>query len=230
LPARYFRLGLSGSLDRREPGPTHHVCSPPASNGLPRFGRHRSPNRSRDADLRLVLELCDLFPQGIDATLNPEELGHRVHVQFMSFTQPQSSLPLRYRLATSSHHRLLEVSDPLTGVDELVIEASWGLGESVVGGLVTPDSYRIGQDGSVRDRRLGRKSVSIAPVNGGGTEEQDVDPTRARDPCLDDEGLRALWGLASQCQEVFGVSPLDIEWAFGGGRLHLLQCRPVTVR
>jgi pyruvate,water dikinase len=162
-----------------------------------------------------------------ESVVAPHALAYREH---MGLNRSSGVAVLVQPLVAAEVSGVMFTRDPVTGVDELVVEASWGLGEPVVGGLVTPDSYRIGPDGSERDRRLGRKSLSITPVDGGGTEERDVDPTRARDPCLDDGGLRALWELAGQCQNLFGDTPLDIEWAFGGGRLHLLQCRQVTVR
>ena len=140
-----------------------------------------------------------------ESAVAPHALAYRDH---FGMNRSSGVAVLVQPLVAAEVSGVMFTRDPLTGVDELVIEASWGLGESVVGGLVTPDSYRIGPDGSERDRRLGRKSVSITPVDGGGTEERDVDPTRARDPCLDDAGLRALWELAVQCQNVFGDTPL----------------------
>jgi len=118
--------------------------------------------------------------------------------------------------------------DPLTGADELVIEASWGLGEAVVGGLVTPDCFRVGPNGSVLERRPGRKSVSIVAAAGGGTEERVVEPALAHDLCLDDANLHTLRALATRCVEVFDNRALDIEWSLAGDRVNLLQCRPVT--
>jgi len=162
-----------------------------------------------------------------ESAVAPHALAYRDH---LGLNHSPGVAVLVQPLVAADVSGVMFTVDPVTGVDELVVEASWGLGESVVGGLVTPDSYRIGPDGSVRDRRFGRKSVSITPVDGGGTEERSVDPARARDPCLDDGGLGALWELAAQCQGVFGEMPLDIEWAFAGGRLHLLQCRQVTAR
>lgn len=62
----------------------------------------------------------------------------------------------------------------------------------------------------------------------GGTEEVPVDAARATAPCLDRTALLDLSMLASRCIGEFGPAPLDLEWAFAGGRLHLLQCRAAT--
>lgn len=117
--------------------------------------------------------------------------------------------------------------NPITGADECVIEAAWGLGEAVVGGLVTPDLFRVGLQGEVLERRVGTKDVEIASVPGGGTSERSTDADRARAPCLDDRQLGELLALAAACVRVFEGSQ-DLEWAFADGRLWLLQRRPVT--
>jgi pyruvate,water dikinase len=117
--------------------------------------------------------------------------------------------------------------NPLDGADERVIEAAWGLGEAVVAGLVTPDRYRVSREGRVLERVAGAKAVAIRPRPDGGTIEQDVDAERARALCLDDGRLQALHGLATRCEAVFGGTQ-DLEWAFAGERLYLLQRRAIT--
>ena len=118
--------------------------------------------------------------------------------------------------------------NPITGADERMIEASWGLGEAVVSGRVIPDSFTLARDGSVLDRRPGVKELAIRGVPGGGTVDERVPPELVESLCLDDEQLAALSGLADDCERVYGPQR-DIEWAFADGRLYLLQCRAVTV-
>ncbi|HEX2272582.1 MAG TPA: PEP/pyruvate-binding domain-containing protein [Acidimicrobiales bacterium] len=118
--------------------------------------------------------------------------------------------------------------NPVTGADEVVVEASWGLGEAVVSGIVTPDFFRVGPDGELRERRPGVKDVELRPAPGGGTRSMPVDAERARAPSLSDDQLRQLHALAVRCREVFGGSQ-DVEWAFAAGDLWLLQRRPLTV-
>jgi len=117
--------------------------------------------------------------------------------------------------------------NPITGADERVIEASWGLGEAVVAGLVIPDNYRLDRSGQVLQRTPGRKSVAIRSLPDGGTFEEEVAPDRAEQPCLDDGQLEELSALALKCDRVYGPGR-DIEWAFADGTLYLLQCRAIT--
>ncbi len=116
---------------------------------------------------------------------------------------------------------------PVTGADERVIEASWGLGEVVVAGMVIPDMFRLARSGAVLERTPGFKKVAIHSLPDGGTVEKQV-PTELRERlCLDDGHLEKLSRLAARCEEVYGPAR-DIEWAIAGDELYLLQCRAVT--
>ena len=117
--------------------------------------------------------------------------------------------------------------NPVTGADERMIEASWGLGEAVVAGTVIPDSFRVGRDGQVLERRAGLKRCAIRCVPAGGTVEEDVAVELVEQLCLDDAQLVELSALARRCEEVYGPDR-DVEWAFAGDALYLLQCRAVT--
>lgn len=116
---------------------------------------------------------------------------------------------------------------PVTGADERLIEASWGLGEAVVAGLVVPDHFRLDRSGQVLERKAGRKRIAIRALPNGGTFEQQVEPAEAIRICLDDSHLAALGELALRCEKVYGPRR-DIEWAIQDGTLYLLQCRAVT--
>jgi pyruvate,water dikinase len=118
--------------------------------------------------------------------------------------------------------------NPVTGADERVIEASWGLGETVVSGVVSPDQYRLGPDGQVLDRWAGEKDVALRLQADGTVTESAVSPDLVEAWCLAEEQLRHLHALATQCDEVFGTREHDIEFAFADDRLHLLQRRPIT--
>ncbi len=126
---------------------------------------------------------------------------------------------------------VLFTRNPIDGADERVIEAAWGLGEAVVAGLVTPDSFRVSRAGLVLARRAGHKDIAIRPNPRGGTDEVAVDLQRAAALCLDDRQLARLNDLATRCETRFltvAGGALDIEWAFARGELHLLQSRAVT--
>jgi pyruvate,water dikinase len=111
--------------------------------------------------------------------------------------------------------------------DGRLIEATWGLGEALVSGLVTPDRYRVASDGKVIERAIGDKDLAIEARDGGGTEEVAIEAERAKSACLDDARLAELSQLANRCEQLFG-GPQDLEWAVANGQLHLLQSRPVT--
>jgi pyruvate,water dikinase len=117
--------------------------------------------------------------------------------------------------------------NPITGADERMIEASWGLGEAVVSGRVIPDSYRLARNGDVLNARAGLKSFAIRSAPDGGTVDEDVVPELVESLCLRDGDLQALAALADDCERVYGAER-DIEWAFAGGHLYLLQCRALT--
>src|SRR4051794_9428900 len=117
--------------------------------------------------------------------------------------------------------------NPITGADERMIEASWGLGEAVVSGRVIPDTYLVGRDGEVLDRRPGLKRIAIRADPAGGTFDEQVAADLTESLCLGDEHLQALSALADECERVYGEGR-DIEWAFADGQLYLLQCRAVT--
>ena len=116
---------------------------------------------------------------------------------------------------------------PVTGADERLIEASWGLGEAVVAGLVVPDHFRLDRAGEVLERKAGHKRIAIRALPNGGTFEEPLPPAQASELCLGDAELAALSKLALQCEKVYGPRR-DIEWAIQDGTLYLLQCRAVT--
>jgi pyruvate,water dikinase len=117
--------------------------------------------------------------------------------------------------------------NPLNGSDERVIEASWGLGEAVVAGVVVPDNYALDDRGGVLRRTAGEKDIALRAALEGGTVEEAVPDELVAALCLSDEMLAGLHELAVRCESIFGKG-LDIEWAFTGGTLYLLQCRAMT--
>lgn len=117
--------------------------------------------------------------------------------------------------------------NPITGADERMIEASWGLGEAVVAAQVIPDLFRIGRSGEILERRAGFKKVAIRSLPDGGTYEEQLPAELHEKLCLSDEDLGKLHELASRCEQVYGMGR-DIEWALAGGELYLLQCRAIT--
>jgi phosphohistidine swiveling domain-containing protein len=123
---------------------------------------------------------------------------------------------------------ILFTANPVTGHrDQAVISAAWGLGESVVGGLVTPDMLVVDKGGgAVLERQTADKQVMTACVNGG-TEQQPVPAELRRAPVLDDEAAAELVRLGVQIEGLYGM-PMDIEWALADGAFAIVQARPIT--
>jgi pyruvate,water dikinase len=117
--------------------------------------------------------------------------------------------------------------NPVSQKDERVIEASWGLGEAVVQGIVTPDSYRVARGGELLEQSAGEKDLAIRWSDAGELSEVPVDAALIHELCLTPAMLLELDSLVSRCEAAFGGTQ-DIEFAFAGGELFLLQRRPIS--
>ena len=123
---------------------------------------------------------------------------------------------------------VLFTRNPLSGADERLVEAAWGLGEAVVNGSVVPDRYRVSPDGRLLEFVPGHKDIKIWYDDGDGTVELSVEQHLHAAPALNDDQVAMLNDLANRCTAVYGAN-LDIEWAVGhDARVYLLQCRPIT--
>jgi phosphoenolpyruvate synthase/pyruvate phosphate dikinase len=142
------------------------------------------------------------------------------------FTRPSVGVVVQ-RLLDSDTAGVMFTQNPITGDDERVIEAAWGLGEAVVAGLVIPDHFRVARSGEVLERMPGLKRIAVRRKPEGGTVEEQIPDDRAEVPCLDDGDLADLNRLADLCEQVYGPGR-DIEWAIADGQLYLLQCRAIT--
>jgi pyruvate,water dikinase len=134
--------------------------------------------------------------------------------------------------------------NPLTAAhDEMLVEASWGLGESVVSGRVQPDIFRLNAaTGATISQSISDKKTMLVPRSAqenanlliGGSSahassavETEVPAPQRKAACLADPDLEKLWQLGKKAAAHFGA-PQDIEWALAGGNLYLLQSRPIT--
>ncbi|MEP7112289.1 MAG: PEP/pyruvate-binding domain-containing protein [Ilumatobacteraceae bacterium] len=115
----------------------------------------------------------------------------------------------------------------------IVIDSSFGLGESVVSGIVTPDNYMIDKViFEITKRTVSAKEVECR-VEGGKVVERPLDADRSCEPSLSDAEIKSIARLARQAEKYFG-RPQDVEWAVtidadGEHIVHLLQSRPETV-
>jgi pyruvate, water dikinase len=175
-------------------------------------------------NLRSALELVDAVCAICASARSPSAFAYRKRLGLPP--EPRMAVVVQ-ELVDAESAGVLFSRNPLDGSDELVIEAAWGLGEAVVAGLVTPDRFRVARDGTVLERAAGVKDVAVRTDPAGGTREVPVPPNISRSLCLDDSQLAALHALALRSDEVFAESH-DLEWAFAGGRLYLLQRRTLT--
>lgn len=118
--------------------------------------------------------------------------------------------------------------NPITGdPEQVMVTSAWGLGESVVGGIVTPDTYVVQRPAmAVAERWLASKDV-MTVFTEDGTEEIEVPAERRTASSLMDSELIEIARLATKLERSMGW-PADIECAYAYGELYLLQCRPIT--
>lgn len=121
--------------------------------------------------------------------------------------------------------------NPLTGDrNQIMINASWGLGEAIVSGRVTPDQFLLDKASlAIVTREIYPKEVEVRPDPGGGSGTVDlaVSAERAATPALAEAAVQELGALCVRIERQYD-RPVDIEWAYAGGKLYVLQARPVT--
>ena len=110
--------------------------------------------------------------------------------------------------------------------DEMQLNASYGLGEAVVSGKVTADTFICGKDGGIRSSVIGSKEIEIVYAENG-TREAPVSPARSSVLCLSEGEVKALCKAAVDVENYYGC-PMDIEWAIRGGNAYILQARAIT--
>jgi pyruvate,water dikinase len=121
-------------------------------------------------------------------------------------------------------------ADPVSGRRRLaVVSAVLGLGTALVSGDADADTWHVDQDGSIVARTIAdkRQAHRAAPGRGEGFDTVPVPAEQARQPALSDDQVRAVADLVRRTGRHFG-RPQDIEWAIEGGKLFLLQSRPIT--
>ena len=123
---------------------------------------------------------------------------------------------------------IMFTANPLNGQRaEAVINAAWGLGEAIVGGQVTPDTFTVEKtSGAVINRELAPKRIQTAPTDSG-IETQPVPEHLQNIPALSDEQAAELTELGNQIEIIYGI-PMDIEWTLTDGEFAIVQARPVT--
>ena len=119
--------------------------------------------------------------------------------------------------------------DPATGrPDRVVIESCFGLGDALVSGKVTPDSFQVGKKSrALLATTISAKTVEAVPDEDGAVRDRTVPTDRAGTPSIDERTARELAAVAVKLEKKLHA-PQDIEWAVADGRIFLLQARPIT--
>src|SRR5499427_8485120 len=122
---------------------------------------------------------------------------------------------------------ILFTADPVTSNRKVVsIEASFGLGEALVSGLVNPDVYKV-RDGEVIAKAVATKRLAIHALPAGGTQELAIEPESQKQPVLTDAQILRLAQLGRRIEAHFG-HPQDIEWCLVDDGFQIVQSRPIT--
>jgi len=111
--------------------------------------------------------------------------------------------------------------------EQMVIEAGYGLGEAIVGGMITPDTYVINKtDWVILDANISKQEKMITRTDKG-AEERPVDEGKQEKQKFSNERIIELAKLCAHIEEHY-AKPQDIEWAYEGGKLYITQSRPIT--
>ncbi|MCX6044152.1 MAG: phosphoenolpyruvate synthase [Chloroflexi bacterium] len=122
---------------------------------------------------------------------------------------------------------ILFTADPVTSNRKVCsIDASFGLGEALVSGLVNADNYKV-RNGKVIDKKVSAKKLAIYALKDGGTKEEEIDPARQDRQALTDEQILQLARMGRKIEAHFG-SPQDIEWCLADDTFTIVQSRPIT--
>lgn len=122
---------------------------------------------------------------------------------------------------------IMFTADPVSGSRKVVsIDAGFGLGEALVSGLVSPDSYRI-QDGVIISKLIAAKQLAMYSLQEGGIQTHRLEPDQQTLPALSDPQIIELALLGRKIEAYFGC-PQDIEWCLENGVFYIVQSRPIT--
>lgn len=122
---------------------------------------------------------------------------------------------------------IIFTADPITANRKILsIDASFGLGEALVAGIVNADNYRV-CEGRIIDRLVSEKKLAVVGKENGGTEQREIETERQKVPTLSDDEILELDRIGRKIEAHF-ESPQDIEWCLSSNTVYVVQSRPIT--
>ena len=132
------------------------------------------------------------------------------------------------KLVFSEKAGVMFSSHPISGAETVIIEGSWGLGEAIVSGTVSPDNYVYDRKNTrITTKTIANKSVEIIPDGNKGTKTVAIPENRQNVQVLSDKEVTKLAEFAIISEEHYKV-PQDMEWGMVGDTIYILQSRPIT--
>ena len=197
---------LLGTVDMLGNGPYAVRSSSPEEDlvGASFAGQYETVLNVDAATLELAIRSC--FASCLDSRV----LLYKQEMKFERLA-PAIAVIVQQQVPSESSGVVFSLNPLTNDYDEILINASWGLGEALVSGDITPDSVVVSKvTGDIVEHRIGNK---------GGD--------RAEEACLDQAQIGELSTEVKRIEELFDT-PVGVEWAFSSGRLHVLQARPIT--
>jgi phosphohistidine swiveling domain-containing protein len=219
------RAALSGALDSLDAGGQPRLLAVRSSSpeedleGLSYAGGYETILGARRACLEDAVRRC--FASAFDARVLLYKQEHGLAVD-----RPRMAVIVQRQIAASAAGVAFSLNPLNNCYDEAVINANFGLGEPVVAGQISPDQFVVDKvTRAILERKIGKKETSawLAPEGG---IQQEPSPSRGR-LCLSDDQVLELAEVITRVEDHFG-RPMDVEWAYADGALHLLQARPIT--
>jgi len=161
--------------------------------------------------------------------LSAKSLGYRAERGITFGAEPRLAVIVQVQVFSQKAGVLFTVHPLEPGGGTACIEANFGMGDSVAGGLATPDTVTVSRSGGeVVEAQIGtkRRMTSVSRESTG-TGVHEVDGCRRSSPVLTDAQMRELLEIGLRIEQLLG-GPQDIEWAYDAERLWILQARPIT--
>ena len=144
------------------------------------------------------------------------------------FANVQASLAVVVqKMVDSDKSGVIFSKDPSYKKDHILVEAVWGLGEGIVSGAITPDTYIVSKDIEILDKKISNKKIAITRDSAGSQEIVKLNETRANSQVLKDYEITKLSEIALKLEDHYG-KPQDIEFAIEGEDIFIVQTRPIT--